>query len=629
MSAAVSFPTDAALESLSVDELQALLRDLRAKGEPPRYEDGRQLLLDGTPEHLADVRDETILDAIEAREDIVKFFDFVMEEQTTRAPVTAAAHQRLAMRFAMDHAQSVHMWPPGTSKTFMAVAITLFLLGQDPTHRGAIVSATQTQASQVLLVVRSYIESSWRLWLVFPHLRRTQRDGEKWTQTAITVDRPYGIADASLVALGEDNKGVPGKRLSWVVVDDLLNLENTATKDQRDKTERWFQNTLLSRLDLKRSRIIVINTPYDIDDLVHRLEKPIMDGGSGWPTLRMTIYGDIRIKDDEKGEENRDREIRAALEKGEEPPPEWQPWDSDEIRPTQPLDPSCRLVAHDPDPNNDKVLWPEKFDFETIEGTLRRRHLPREFNMLYKLEVRDDGSAMCQQAYVDLGKRLARDRGYHSMGAHLITPGMATFTGVDLAIDVGEENDFTAFVTFGILPDLRRLILDVEFGQWPGPVILRKVLEKQRRFQSVVAVENNGAQQYIVQFANDPMFRTMLAEESESAGAPAFDVGSLAVKGQHTGRQKAHPQFGVAAIFLEMSNGAWLFPNSPSGHTQKPLEELLSQCLYYAPAKHTGDILMAMYMAAQLARKWGLLSGGDTAALAQGQGGGIASFMTR
>lgn len=593
----------------------------------PKYESGQDLLLNGTPEDLADVRDEMMLDAIEAREDVIKFFNFVMEEQTTRAPVTAAAHQRLAMSFAMDHAQSVHMWPPGTSKTFMAVAITLYLLGQDPTHRGAIVSATQTQASQVLLVVRSYIESSWRLWMVFPHLRRTTRDGEKWTQTAITVQRPYGIADPSLVALGEDNKGVPGKRLSWVVVDDLLNLENTGTKEQRDKTERWFQNTLLSRLDLKRSRIIVINTPYDVDDLVHRLEKPIAENGSGWPTLRMTIYGDVRIQDDEKGNENQERERRLALERSEEPPPPWEPWDSEEIRPTQPLDPSCRLTAHDPDPNNDKVLWPEKFDLEIIEGTLRRRHLPREFNMLYRLEVRDDGSAMCQQAYVDLGKRLAREGGYHSLGAHLLAPGMATFTGVDLAIDVGEEHDMTAFVTFGILPDLRRLILDVEFGQWPGPVILRKVIEKQVRFSSVVAVENNAAQQYIVQFANDPMFRKLFEDENAASGAKQFDVGSLAVKGIHTGRQKAHPQFGVAALFLEMSNGAWVFPNTPGGKTNRALEELLSQCLYYAPAKHTGDVLMAMWMAAQLARKWGLLSGGDTESLPQG--GGIGSFMTR
>jgi len=500
----------------------------------------------------------------EARENIEAFFEYVMREQTTRLPIVCLPHQKVGLSFMMDHDRSVNMWPVGHSKTFCTAAITLFLLGRDQTLRGAIVSATQEQAKKILAVVSDYILHSVELHRVFPKLVRSSRIADPWTQTAITVQRPPGIPDASLIAVGIDG-GLPGARLNWVVVDDILNRENTSTKDGRDKVYTWFDSTVLSRLDPIGARVIVTNTTWHPDDIVHRLEK------IGWPTLRMDVLGNIKVQDDVDW-----------MAEGR------KPWEHPELRPAtrSPTEENYRLKSNDPDRENRKTLWPSKFSDHYVNVTLRNRHLPHEFNRAYMLTCRDDGTSMCKQEYIDKCLKAARDAGITSMVSRYSGPN-ATFTGLDLAISPGEEHDDTAFFTFEARPDGTRVILDIEIGQWSGPEIMKKLFAKIDAYNSVLRVENNGAQEYIRQFA---------LQQNRS----------LPIKAHTTGRAKAHPEHGVQGLFLEMSNGAWLIPNK-NGKCLDAIQKFIDDCLYYSPTKHTPDSLMASYFAREQARKWGLL----------------------
>lgn len=501
----------------------------------------------------------------EARVNIEAFFEYVMREQTTRLPIVCLPHQKVGLAFMMDHDRSVNMWSVGHSKTFCTAAVTLFLLGKDPTLRGAIVSATQEQAKKILAVVSDYILHSVELRRVFPKLIPSLRLRDQWTQTAITVERPPGIPDASLIAVGIDG-GLPGARLNWVVVDDILNRENTSTKEGRDKVYTWFDSTVLSRLDPVGARCIVTNTTWHPDDLVHRLEK------LGWPSLRMDVLGNIKVQDDVDW-----------MAEGR------KPWDHVELRPAtkSPTEENYRLKSNDPDPDNQKTLWPGKFSDHYVNVTLRSRHLPHEFNRAYMLTCRDDGTSMCKQEYIDKCLKAARDAGIFSLVSGYSGPN-ATFTGLDLAISPGEEHDDTAFFTFEARPDGTRVVLDIEIGQWSGPEIMKKLFIKQAAYNSVLRVENNGAQDFIKQFA---------LQENRS----------LPIKAHTTGRAKAHPEHGVQGLFLEMSNGAWLLPNSKGGKCQSAVQKFIDDCLYYSPTKHTPDSLMASYFAREQARLWGLL----------------------
>lgn len=478
--------------------------------------------------------------ARDARQSPAAFFEYVMREEKTQRPIRIVPHQRVLLDFEAQHDRAVVLLPVDHTKSFCSVGMVLYLLGQDPTMRGAVVSATQTQSEKLVGMARDYVDIGGALGLVYPELRRSRREGDPWTQGRLVVDRPPGIKDPSLQAVGLDTKSVTGSRLDWVVVDDILNLENTGTQDQRKKTVEWFFTHILSRVMVKGGKVLVTNTAFHPEDLLHVLAN------QGWPTIRMDVYGDVEVRNTD--------------------------WDSEHLRPARPDSYECRLTEHDPDPQNAVPLWPERYSVEAIEN-IRKRYLPHRFNQLYRNICRDDDTARCKVEWIDECKRLAQQAEHFGLvsnyrGANL------TFTGVDLAVSPGEEHDDTAFFTFELLPNGKRKILDIEIGQYPGPVTVRKIIQKQAAYNSIVRVENNGSQEFIRQFA--------LEQDA-----------SLPIKAHTTGRAKAHPEHGVEGLFVELSNGAWLIPTDRHGNCHPHVQKWIDDCLYYQPTHHSPDSLMA------------------------------------
>jgi hypothetical protein len=490
-----------------------------------------------------------------------------------------------------------------THNSFLALGLSLWFLGHDATARGAIVSAAQEQSEKIVTAVRAYIEHSAKLHLVFPHLRPTQRDGEPWTQTKITVDRPAGIRDPSLSAYGLDSKSILGSRLKFAFVDDLLNDENTRTPEQREKIYRWLQNSVVSRKDkVGETHFALMNTAWHPDDAVQRSIR------EGWAALKMTVTGDIYVQD------SQDRVVVARAAGVE-----FKPWDSDELRLADEYEPNpCRLVAHDPDPDNQVPLWPEVFDNVKIEEA-RRNNVPVIFNQLFMCECRDDATALCKQEFIDAcystGRRLKVD-GF----TNRFRGPEPVFIGVDLAFEPGEEHDENCLFAFYPRRDGVRVIIDIDLGQWDGPTTLKKVVAMHDRFKNennsvVITVESNGGQALLRQFA---------LEKDRS----------LPIKSHTTTMAKAKPWSGIPGIFTELMNGAWAFPNDRHGQAHPNVRKLADACLYYTPQRHTSDVLMAMYFAWNQARKWGTLRQQSDAspegrANARRRAGAIARVMQR
>ncbi len=542
---------------------------------------GAEILIGETEESqltTAMLRDILFEHAAEARRDISAFFNFVMEHETTKEPLTVAPHQRVFFDFVMAHDRSVVMMPIGHSKTYSSAALTLFLLGQDPTVRGAVISATQGQASKIVSMVRDYIESSAKLKLVFPELRQSSRQGDAWTQTELVVERPPGIRDASLAAYGIGGD-LPGSRLSWIIVDDILNDENTNTVEQRTSVCRFFDSTVTSRLDRKNARVVVTNTAWHPEDLPHALEK------RGWPTLKMNVMGDITIQDDLDN-------LRNFME----------PWDDKGLlRPATMSsgDPTCRLTEHDPDPNNQKLLWCEVVTEEWLEKE-RRKVVPKVFNQQYMNLCRDDGSAYCQIAWIESCKKKAREMGHHLMVSEVHSANPMIFTGVDLAISMREGADSTALFTFELLPGGYRKILDIDIGKYNGPTVRDKIIEIHRRYNSVIRVENVAAQDLLLQMVREKRVDVPIRPHTTNAFS------------------KSNPTAGVQGVFVELFNGAWLIPNDKFGVCHPHVQKWIDECLYYEPSKHTGDALMACFFAREQAREWGVLSDTSTMGIEQG-----------
>ncbi len=546
------------------------------------------------PEQLHKLMAMIELAAREARESPAAFFDFVLRDEKGQR-IKTAPHQEIAFDFIMKHQRSVNIWPVSHSKTFMVAGLTLWLLGREPMTRGAIISATQEQARKPLAMVADYLLQSQELRVVFPALRPSTNSRDPWTQDAITVDRPRGIRDASLRAIGFEG-AILGSRLDWIIIDDILTHENTGTAEARKKVNEWVELAVFSRIEPgPDARVVVMNTPHHPEDLVHALER------RGWPCMRMSALGDIVVKDD------RDL-IREAREAGRV----YETWDHDGVRfrddkKHHELHDPLRLVAHDPDPSNSVPLWPERFPIAELEKR-RRATLAPMWNRNWLCVARADDDAMCKIEYIDACKKAARDMGVHGL-VHEWKGGNLVFTGVDLAIKLGEHNDLTAFFTFAVLPSGHRQILDIETGRFQGPQIVTKLIDKAKRFGSIVIVESNGAQDYLRQF--------VLKEDA-----------SIPIRAFTTDSKKAHPEYGVASVFIEMANGAWLIPNDQHGDMHPEVEAYCNFCANYVPEKHTADVLMGQYFARELAREWGVLSGGELAN-AMGAGSLAQSIMSR
>ena len=82
-------------------------------------------------------------DAAEARENLAKFYSFVIRHETTQRKLVAAPHQELMFSFIQAHNETVLRIPAGFAKTTSMLALALWLLGRDVTQRGAIISRTR------------------------------------------------------------------------------------------------------------------------------------------------------------------------------------------------------------------------------------------------------------------------------------------------------------------------------------------------------------------------------------------------------------------------------------------------------------------------------------------------------
>lgn len=550
-----------------------------------------------------------------ARESLPAFFQFVFRDETlARARIQTAAHQRLLFEFVRHYNYCVIRLPTNFSKTYCMTADLAFALGRNVAMTSAFIGAAESQSEKPLGMIRSLIEESPELRLVFPGLVPTERDGEPWTQTAITVRRPFGIRDPSVLAVGLDSKRLPGARLDQANVDDILDMENTATADSRKKVIAWIKNTVVQRLRTNASRCVFTNTPWHPEDATYALEDP---KGAAWPSLNMDCWGGIWFKNADDFDSVELRPTKAA---------------ADEELETGVLPNHCRLAAHDAPAyrayaiprvaDNSAVddkpameprgsidsewvpLWPARFDTPALLKERKKIGGGAEWARTKELKTRSDEDSRVQSEWIEKAKQAANARGFYGPLPRW-TDG-AAYTGVDLAFSKKKKSDNVVVFSFAVLADMRRLILGVDVGKWKGKEILSKVRSHHDRFESIVTIESNAAQRLLREWGLD------------------LDI-SMRLRDFETNKNKHAPEFGVESLFLELENGAWLIPCDHRGRVDPDIQVWIDDCLNYKHGGHTGDALMASWMAREQARLSGALRKGKDF---WGVGGGSFAGIT-
>lgn len=446
-----------------------------------------------------------------ARKDPNAFNTYVLKDEETGGPILQSPiHQR--WHELLDKHKRTLIWAHVEAGKTSQISLgrSLFELGKNHDLRVVIVSNTDSQAQKVCLTAGKYITTSPELQRVFPTLRRDK--GMPWTMHKIYVERNTRARDPSFQTCGIHGN-ILGARVDLLILDDLLDYENTLGQAQRDDLFNWFQSTLEGRLT-RQSRIWCVGTAWHRDDIMHRFAKM-----KAWTAKRFPVIT-----------------------------PQGQP------------------------------TWPERWPVSRIEE--KREVLgPLEFSRQLLCTARSDEDSRFKKAWIE--SCMEKGKGKTLMeGLHDVPVGFRTFTGVDLGVRTKDGSDLTVLFTIAVHPDETRQVLSIQCGRWSGDEIVNKIVDTHNAFKSIVIVENNAAQQFIVDFTK------------KISAVPVRPYTT-------TGKTFRSAEFGIESMAVEMANAKWIIPTSDGTDAglHPELRSWVQEMLYYDPRSHPGDRLMASWFA--------------------------------
>lgn len=532
-----------------------------------------------------------------ARADGAAFFDRAMvNPENPEERMYCAEHQALAFAFVQAHRRCLLRWPTDTGKTIFLISYVLWRLGLDPKLSILFFGAAEEISKRPLRSIRNYIDPdkpdlNSKLRALFPHLVLSSDPRQPNTMTSVTVERPPGGIDPSVEALGIETAS-PGKKCKLIVFDDLLNRENTGTPAAREKLHKDFESLGMSRLSPHpESKAIFVNVPWADDgpgkyqsDLTFELERQ-----QKWATLEMDIYGNIRLAN--------------------------TGWRSPMLRPSRLKPEHYRLAAHDPDPDEETPLFPERWGMKEINE--RRfgvgpngegKETASEFARSRLVKPRSSEETRCHREWFEGGiapgiipGEVHEYAGCAYVGRQRVRLSdeelgvLPVYVGSDMAWaeKKSAKNDFNALFAFGLIPIVAegvvlRVLLRIESGQaWSGPTVVDKCKDIVERFAPrILMLETVGGQIFMKHFVARDLKHSVLVQGFKT-----------------TKDKKLSPEYGIEALFTEIERQIWRVPCNQDGTFEPEVQAWIDECVAYRPGAHPGDRLMASFFAWVAARR--------------------------
>ena len=191
------------------------------------------------------------------------------------------------IQFIMDRLEArenaVVLEPRGHAKTTWANSILLsWLQSKHPNLRVGLISNTAKQANAFSRAVRFTLEANEYQHDVFGNLAGKHKWNDvEWIQKDSAL---IGTKDVNMYSAGAGG-AIISKRFDLILCDDILDEENSANPEQREKVENWFWKTLKPCL-VPGGSMIVIGTRWAEGDLYQQLIED-----KKWPSMvRGAIY---------------------------------------------------------------------------------------------------------------------------------------------------------------------------------------------------------------------------------------------------------------------------------------------------------------------------------------------------
>jgi len=168
--------------------------------------------------------------------------------------------------------------PTGTGKSqITSIVWPLYKLGIAPETTILLGMKTAKQARKSMRACMSYISQSKELHEIFPDLRPMPDPQRPWQEMqwskrdGFIIKRPSYIKDLSMEPIGTDTN-TSGNRCKLLILDNMLDDNNTRSREACQKVIEWYESVAESRL-FKDSQIICIDTPWTNWDLLAYLSK--------------------------------------------------------------------------------------------------------------------------------------------------------------------------------------------------------------------------------------------------------------------------------------------------------------------------------------------------------------------
>jgi predicted phage terminase large subunit-like protein len=323
--------------------------------------------------------------------------------------------------------------PPRSLKSIAAsVAFPAFLLGRDPSHRIICVSYSGDLAKKHSNDFRAVIQSQWYR-SIFPQTRiGPYKDSENEIEFTARGCRLATSVGGTLTGRGGD----------LIIIDDPLKPDDAFSAVRRTGANDWFNNTLLSRLDDKRTgAIVVVMQRVHMDDLTGFL----VSQSDEWHVLNLPAIAPS------------DRII--------------QTWDGhDHFRPAG------------------EVLSPEREPLAVLDS-LKVQIGSDAFSAQYQQEPVPPGGAMIKRDWIARYKDPPR----HSEQ-------LLTLQSWDTASKGGPENDWSVCTTWIVTRDKKWYLLDVWRRRVDYPTLKASALSLAKSWKARrILVEDAGSGTSLVQ----------------------------------------------------------------------------------------------------------------------------------
>ena len=169
--------------------------------------------------------------------------------------------------------QIIEVPPRSLKSVCSSVALVAWLLGHDPTRKIICVSYSQDLASQFSALTRQIMKSDWYTNLFPGTIISSGKDTERYFRTTAGGYRDSTSVGGTLTGKGAD----------LIVIDDPAKPDEMMSEAQRTSVNDWFDRTLTTRLNNKRTDgILLVMQRLHPDDLSGHVKQR-----GGWDVLTL------------------------------------------------------------------------------------------------------------------------------------------------------------------------------------------------------------------------------------------------------------------------------------------------------------------------------------------------------